>query len=1137
MILCIGKSQNDLSNLHSKRFAVNDSIQLDSLTVSPQSIRILELDSGEYLFDVTSNQLYLAPDLVLDSISVEYRTLPFDFQFKFSQRNSNENIIGILVNPYSYRNTEETVNYTELFTEKGLNKNGSISRGVNFGNNRDLSISSNLNLQLSGQVQDVEILAAISDNNIPIQPQGNTQQLQDFDRVFVQFKKDDQRLIAGDFSFQENEDIFLKLNKKVQGLGYKGSFKFGNQTIETEINGALSRGKFARNYFFASEGNQGPYQLTGAENESFIIVLSGTERVYIDGKLMQRGMNADYTIDYNTGEITFTSNQLITKDKRIAVEFQYAAQSYSRTLFHSGNKISWGDKTRMTVNLFSEQDMSSQQLQQSLNENDIALLLEVGDSLQDAFTLSVDTVEFSENQILYEALDTTVNTITYSIFKQSFDEEKAIYQLNFSNVGSNQGDYVLAQNVANGRVYEWVPPVNGIPQGNYAPVRQLISPKQQQMLTVALEHDISNNQQLFFETALSNNNQNLYSSQNKSDDQGLAVFGKYKFKKKLGKKEKGWDWKGKQTYQMVSNRFRQIQRYRTVEFQRDWNLDNIPKNLEHWATFTSSLSKAGKERLGIESSLLIRQAEYTGLKNSLHFEIDPYRTLNANGSVSFLFSNGEDFNSTFLKHKLSLNQDLFKVYYIELREEQEQNIVAVAPNDSLLGSSLNFNVFDAEVGRKTTQTKTALSYQYRIDDLPKNGILVRNTEANNFSFLSEYKGENHQTQLKTTYRTMDVLDSLLANQRDERTILNRLDVSNNWFKGGLRANTFFELGTGNELKRSFSYIEVVAGQGTHTWIDYNEDGKQQFNEFEIAEFEDQKRYIRVSSNTNEFIATYNNQLNHTLSFYPTRIFKADKKWQKIIRRFSNQFLVNISEKNIKSNTGLVTIPFLKTIADSNLISTSSNIRNTLYFNRSNPKFGMNYTIGNNSGKNLLVQGLEGRQLIQHLVEIRWRLIRKLSLLLDLEYQEKRRSSELFENNEYLIQSLNLGPTLSYQPNPKFRWNVNNEIKSKQNLPEFGGEYTLFQSFGSELTYASSEKGRLVSDFKYIRTLFFGNTARNSPIQFDMLEGLQIGQNYTWTLNYQHNFKNNLQANVRYEGRASEAAPVVHTASVQVQLLF
>lgn len=1150
MISYLGYSQKNFSNFTTKKIPVLDSVQIDSLSIIPGSFYI-NMDSSYYRINYFKGYI-LFKQKNTDSIFVRYKSYPLNFTSTVQNRslkNQNENGRKKILtkNPYYY--TPKTLNREDLFGSNSLQKSGSISRGINIGNTRDLSVNSNMNLKLAGTFQGIEILASVTDNNIPIQPQGNTQTLQDFDKVFIQFSKDDHRLIAGDFQTKESNDVFLKFNKKAQGISYSGKYTSKlfkkSAVLSTKSDVALSRGKFNRQSILGIEGNQGPYQLFGAENERFIIILSGTERVYIDGKLLSRGMDGDYVIDYNSAEITFTTNQIITKDKRIIVEFQYSDQNYGRSLFTSRNEIS-NQKGKFFINFYTEQDMKFQQLNQSLSNDQIQLLSDVGDSLQFAVSPRIDTVEYNSNQILYKKSDTIIDSINYTYYQYSNNPDSAIYSLGFSNVGQGNGNYTLSSSNINGRVYEWIPPLNGTMQGSYEPINQLIAPKQNQMLTIGSSYKHKNST-FFFESAFSKRNQNLFSKKHKKDNQGIALKTTLKNQKikKLNEENtkespKTRIFNTEFSYQLINKNFRSIERFRSVEFNRDFNLSSsTPQNTEQILSLKWNKIYLNKRVFGIDLSYINRQNEYYGFKSAvdLNSKIGKKGTLNGKGS--YLQSEGNTQKSQFLRHLVTYKYRLNNSISLKIWEEEEYNLVNNSNVDTLESNSFRYTVYGSELNlKKSNSINLSFNGNQRIDYLPLNNVMNKVTTANNAGTKFIYLNKKGTKFLwNSVFRELSIDNNDLVNEKPENTLLNRFDYKFKLLKGLINSSSFFETASGSEIKRQFQFVEVNPGQGNYAWIDFNNDSIQDFTEFVVSDFQDQNNYIKVSLPTSDLIKTYNNEFNQSLNINPARYLKRDKKINKLITRFNNQFLMKLNTKTSKSQKKRIQIPFQNGINDTNLISTSSSIRNTIYFNRSNPIIGMNYTVRTNQNKTLLISGFEGRSLTSNSIDLRWNIAKKFTFRNKVELITKSRLSELSEDNNYEIKSYVVEPKFTYQKGSSFRSSIVTAFKDKTNNNVFGGGKAEFKKIGIEITYNLISKGRMTLGTDYISTVFDGSQANNSPLLFELLEGFQIGTNYTWRASYQRSFKNNFQISLNYEGRNSETIKAVHTGNMQVQLLF
>ncbi len=1152
---------------------LTDTIVVDSLSLVPGSVDLFELiDLRVKHIDTIYYRILYSESMILfdlgkmlkdsirtDSIIISYRVFPISFSKTWSHKDPKKiaDDQKLIVNPFVYTPGKEKA--TDIFNMGGLNKDGSISRGVSFGNNQDVVVNSSMNLNLSGKLsEDLELLMSATDDNIPIQADGTTAQLQEFDKIFIQVSDKRNKIIAGDFILQKPPGYFMHYNKKALGLSYSYFDKYKKEGLgnaPTTINaftlsGAVSKGKFARNIFTGIEGNQGPYRLRGSENELFIIILSGTEMVYIDGELMKRGLENDYVIDYNTSEILFTPNQLITKDKRIIVEFQYSDKQYARSIFQSGYEYVYDSphqskKTRFYVNMFAEQDSKNKPLQQTLDDTSKIIMASVGDSLQDAFIYSADSTAFNNSEVLYDKKDTMVGLFNYpDIYIYSTDPNLAHFRISFSFVGQGNGNYVPVNTTANGKVYQWIIPdtINGILRGSYEPIVLLVTPKKKQMLSAGTSIEFNRFTKLSVEGAASIHDINQFSKLDKKNDIGYS--GKMSFETPLLRyltKSKDalphdFGLKLGVGYEYVQEYFSAIERFRPVEFERDWNkASSIQSADQHIISASLFTFRDKKTPLLYKFSTFLEGSAYEGYRHEFSANLKAKGTT-LNSHASWLTTQTNVFNTSFLRGNLTATQKLGK-FLAGVKGQAEQNLFTYDSSDSLLGNSYAFYEWEAFAGgADTSKMRYKAWYKQRMDGAVKTGSMRGSTYADNVgASFSAGNGKKQKLAFTLTYRKLRILDTSSTIHKPDESLLGRIEYEFRAWNGAVISSTFYEVGSGLEPKKEFSFIEVPAGQGVYTWVDYNGNNVKELNEFELAAFPDQATYIKIYTPSQEYIRAYSNQFSQTFTLRPSAIWKKKKGFRKFLTNFSNQTTFRGERKSTETDLLDAYNPFLQDPEVATLQSLSSYFRNTLNVNQGSPHWALDLSWYDTRGKILLNNGFDTRTNIYYEGNLRWNITRKWALFSMYKDGYKTIHSEFFTSKDYNYHYYEAKPKISYQPNNVFRIQGSYSFSEKINSADLGGQRALVHNYGTEIKYNTLTKGTLQCKANYIYIDYAG--AVNSSVAFEMLEGLVPGENITWNLSFQRTLSNNLQITINYDGRKPASGKIIHTGGAQVRAFF
>ena len=1102
--------------------------ELDSLTIISPTLRCLSDSSIVFSFNFKTNKVrILNSSPGLDSMIVEYRCYPFA-AYKPMKKFGIELYDSLFdFADYPGIGNPGLEKREELFSLPGIQKSGAISRGISLGNNQNGFVNSSLNLQLEGQITpEIKLTAVLSDQNVPFQPQGNTQNIRELDRIFIQLDHKRGQLIAGDVVLKNEPSQFLRYFKNIQGGQFTAFWDSTAKYSKTRIGAGVAKGKFASIVVQVQEGVQGPYRLRPPNIADFLVViLANSERIFFDNRLLKRGFNQDYVIDYNTGELTLNNNLLVTQFTRLRCDFEYTERNYSRTSFLTEHEEII-DFAKIRISHYQEQDNGTRPLSFTLDSTSSRILSQAGDDFSKAILPSDQPVEtFSDGQLLYIKKDTIVNGSLISYFKLAGSKDIKLFQVSFSDVGIARGDYELIQNLGNGKAFRFV----GIGLGNYLPVRQSVLPNLRSMSRASVTLTPGKGHQVETEVAISRLDKNRLSSLDEKDNQGNAQY-------------VGYQWKPEKpnlkfvpnlgvNYTRLSKQFNAIDRFRPIEFDRDWsaNTGDTLSADDHLVEAFAGISKAEKWSFNYRNLLRDKGKNVNGMQQNLDAMVFLGPVLIQNQAFVMRSKRATE-NSVWNRVQSEISLPKYAVIP-GYRFNLDENAIRKTGNDSVLRTAMNFQSHSLFLKNKdSTKQVINLLYTYREDKLPFEGNLEKALYSQNFSArLGKNFSEAQQVNLFTNYRIVNYSNQV----SNEENLSGRIDYIGNFWDGAMRQEVTYTANTGQEQRRTFQFVKINAvGEGTHQWLDYNGNGLQELDEFVEAIRPEDKVYIKIFTPTNEFIKAYTNSLNYRLNLAAPSSWRQMGGLKGLVAKFALLTSIVTDQKSITGSLQDRYLPFRNTGKET-VLASNQVLRNTIFWNRTQSNIGADYSYLESKQKTLLSNGFSLRQITEHRVLVRKNLGTYLNLTNQVSFQERRLISDALEAQNYRIEGFEAGPEFSFQPN------VNNRLTSTaqygQRKNSGGEEKTNIWKLGLEYRF-NQQTNRTLNAFLRLTKLGHKGTD-NSPAAYEMLEGLRPGQNLTWTLNVQQKLTQGLQILLSYEGRKSEGLRTIHLGKMQANLLF
>lgn len=1038
------------------------------------------------------------------------------------------------------------------FGASTLQRSGSISRGIVAGNSRDVTVESGLRMELSGEITDgVAVQAVLTDANTPIQPEGTTQRLSDFDRVYIELDTRRARARLGDFDLDLDGGTFAPFGRRLQGVTVAGTVPAVGvvDSLGIVVAGATTRGIYRTQDIPLVDGVQGPYRLEGQANEPFIIVIAGTERVYLDGLLLTRGETNDYVIDYATGELRFTPAQLITADRRLTVEFQYTTNQFTRTLVGAETGVAlWPgpagrSRLRLGATWIREADTPSFSEELGFRPEDEALLAAAGDGPAQRSGAVVVPFDPDAPFVPYQR-EVTQDTVFVPI-ETAPPAGTPVYRVRFTRVGSGNGAYRREGRQLNGIVYTYV----GAGRGDYLPVQRLPKPKRQQVVDLRGEVEPVRGLVAFGEWATSVNDENRLSELDAADDSGRAYRAGLEVRPfALGRTTLA----GRVSRRVTGASFASFDRIRPIEFARAWNLNTTVvgaagdlaqaiREVVDVAEATWQVSP--QSRMSAEVGRLAFGKAFEGVRRAAAVQIDEERgpTVRYDGELITSTDDQAGERGRWHRHRGRLaypvlSDRLTPRIDVEVEDRQQRT----AGTDSLARGSFAF--VEVRPGLEWTADDLTVSAEVerREEEAWLGGALRPAADAWTTRMRFTYRSSaRFQSDASLGFRAQDVTEPFRDDQRlaDSESVV--LSWNGRWHPPGdiVRLNWFYEALTERTPTLQEVYYRSGPEFGEFVWED-DGDGIPEVDEFVPERTPNEGDYLRTFIPSDELTAVIGVEarLRGTLEA-PRAWRQAGARWKRLLSGATSRTVIDVQEQSTEPDLAQIYLLNLsrfrnpETTRDGRL-----RISQQVRLLPASSRFGVDANLDRSLALRQLTAGLETRSRTFLSLDLRYRPRLRWTVSMQLAREANAVVSETFASRTYDIRSLSAEPQVAYTPAQGQQVSVSVAWAQKEDRRR--GLSAQLWRVPVQGRFSAGSRLQLTGRAEVAHVRLAGAGADTGGLAaFELTQGRGAGTSLLWFVNGTYVLSRYLRASVQYDGRVPSEAPALHTVRMQLSAVF